>query len=138
MPSKAVAKNAQAQAMRRAKQTTLEVDGEPVAFMITLPDLNEALKPMNGSLYPFGWAKLLWWLHAPKVKTARWPLMGVVNRLQASRFASQIAFMMIEYIRRAAVANYGASRCAAPGKAISHRWRPVRSGRRRHWGWRHR
>jgi hypothetical protein len=28
--------------------------------------------------------------------------------------------------------------CAAPSKAISHRWRPVRSGRRRHWGWRHR
>ena len=87
-----------------------EVDGEPVAFMITLPDLNEALKPMNGSLYPFGWARLLWWLHAPRVKTARVPLMGVVKRLQASRLASQVAFMMIEYIRRAAVANYGASR----------------------------
>jgi hypothetical protein len=36
--------------------------------------------------------------------------MGVVKRLQASRLASQVAFMMIEYIRRAAVANYGASR----------------------------
>ena len=87
-----------------------EVDGEPIAFMITLPDLNEALKPMNGSLYPFGWARLLWWLHAPRVNTARVPLMGVVKRLQVSRLASQVAFMMIEYIRRAAVANYGASR----------------------------
>jgi hypothetical protein len=29
-------------------------------------------------------------------------------------------------------------RCAVPGIPISHRWRPVRSGRRRHWGWRHR
>jgi hypothetical protein len=36
--------------------------------------------------------------------------MGVVKRLQVSRLASQVAFMMIEYIRRAAVANYGASR----------------------------
>jgi GNAT superfamily N-acetyltransferase len=87
-----------------------EVDGEPVAFMLTLPDLNEALKPLNGSLFPFGWAKLLWWLRAPKVKTTRVPLMGVVKRLQASRLASQVAFMMIEYIRRAAVASYGASR----------------------------
>jgi GNAT superfamily N-acetyltransferase len=87
-----------------------ELDGEPVAFMITLPDLNEVLKLLNGSLFPFGWAKLLWWLRAPKVKTARVPLMGVIKRLQASRLASQIAFMMIEYIRRAAVASYGASR----------------------------
>jgi hypothetical protein len=87
-----------------------EVEGEPVAFMITLPDLNEVLKPLNGSLFPFGWAKLLWWLRAPRVKTTRVPLMGVIKRLQASRLASQIAFMMIEYIRRDAVAKHGASR----------------------------
>src|SRR3546814_11881836 len=36
--------------------------------------------------------------------------MGVVQRLQSSRLASQLAFMMIEYIRRAAIANYGATR----------------------------
>ncbi|MFC3581743.1 N-acetyltransferase [Sphingomonas hylomeconis] len=87
-----------------------EVDGEPVAFMITLPDLNEAIAPLNGNLLPFGWAKLLWWLRAPKVKTMRVPLMGVVKHLQSSRMASQLALMMIEYIRQAAVANYGATR----------------------------
>jgi hypothetical protein len=36
--------------------------------------------------------------------------MGVVKRLQATRLASQLAFMMIEYIRRAAVADYGSTR----------------------------
>ena len=77
-----------------------EVDGEPVAFMITLPDLNEKLAGFGGSLLPFNWAKLLWWLRAPKVRTMRVPLMGVVRRLQATRLASQLAFMMIEYIRR--------------------------------------
>jgi hypothetical protein len=87
-----------------------EVDGAPVAFMITLPDLNEAIAPLKGNLLPFGWAKLLWWLRAPHVKTMRVPLMGVVKRLQSSRMASQLALMMIEYIRQAAVANYGASR----------------------------
>ncbi|QDZ07950.1 N-acetyltransferase [Sphingomonas panacisoli] len=87
-----------------------ELDGKPVAFMITLPDLNEAIKPLNGSLLPFGWAKLLLWLRKPKVRTMRVPLMGVVKELQASRLAGQLAFMMIEYIRRAAVANYGATR----------------------------
>lgn len=87
-----------------------ELDGEPVAFMITLPDLNEAIAPLKGNLFPFGWAKLLLWLRKPKVRTMRVPLMGVVKRLQASRMASQLAFMMIEYIRRASVAHYGASR----------------------------
>jgi len=87
-----------------------EVEGEPVAFMITLPDLNELTADLNGNLLPFGWAKLLWRLRQPQVRTMRVPLMGVVKRLQASRLASQLAFMMIEYIRRAAITRYGASR----------------------------
>ena len=87
-----------------------EVDGKPVAFMITLPDMNEALRPLGGSLFPFGWAKLLLWLRRPRVRTVRVPLMGVVKELQSSRLASQLAFMMIEYIRRASVEHYGASR----------------------------
>ena len=87
-----------------------EVEGEPVAFMITVPNLNERLMGMGGTLFPFNWAKLLWWLRKPRAKTMRVPLMGVVKKLQASRLASQLAFMMIEYIRRNSVANYGAQR----------------------------
>ena len=87
-----------------------EIDGEPVAFMMTIPDLNEKLIGFGGTLLPFNWAKLLWWLRAPKVTTMRVPLMGVVKRLQGSRMASQIAFMMIEYLRRTAVEKYGATR----------------------------
>ena len=87
-----------------------EVDGEPVAFMIVLPDINELLIEMDGSLLPFNWAKLLWWLRKPKSKRLRVPLMGVVKKLQATRLASQLAFMMIEYIRRDSVADYGATR----------------------------
>lgn len=87
-----------------------ELDGEPVAFMITLPDLNELTRDLNGRLLPFGWAKLLWRLRKPRVRTVRVPLMGVVKRLQASRLASQLAFTMIEYTRRDAAAHYGATR----------------------------
>ena len=87
-----------------------EYDGEPVAFMIVLPDINEKLMQFGGKLFPFNWAKLLWWLRRPQVRTMRVPLMGVVKRLQSSRMASQLAFMMIEFIRRNAVKNYGASR----------------------------
>lgn len=87
-----------------------EYEGEPVAFMMTLPDLNEAIHPMGGKLFPFNWIKLLRWLRKPKARTMRVPLMGVRKRLQSSRLASQLAFMMIEYIRRNAVARYGATR----------------------------
>lgn len=87
-----------------------EIEGKPVAFMITLPDLNEAIAPLNGNLLPFGWAKLLLWLRKPRVRTMRVPLMGVRKELQSSRIASQLAFMMIEAIRKASVEHYGASR----------------------------
>jgi hypothetical protein len=40
----------------------------------------------------------------------RVPLMGVVKKLQGSRMASQLAFMMIEYIRRDSVKKFGATR----------------------------
>jgi hypothetical protein len=92
-----------------------EVEGEPVAFMMTWPDLNEMQKDLNGNLFPFGVVKLLWRLNGglsgkPKVRTMRVPLMGVKKKLQATRLASQLAFMMIEYIRRDSVALFGASR----------------------------
>ncbi len=86
-----------------------EVDGEAVAFMIVLPDINQLLIDMDGSLLPFNWAKLLWWLRKPQSRRLRVPLMGVVKKLQNSRMASTLAFMMIEYIRRDGVAKFGAS-----------------------------
>lgn len=87
-----------------------EVDGEPVAFMLALPDVNAVLRPMRGKLFPFNFIKLLWWLRRGRPVDFRVPLMGVVQRLQASRMASQLAFMMIEYIRRAGVDNHHATR----------------------------
>jgi hypothetical protein len=87
-----------------------ELDGEPVAFMMAVPNMNELIRDFDGRLFPFNWAKLLWRLRKPQVETMRVPLMGVARRLQASRLASQIAFMMIEYIRRDGVRSYDAAR----------------------------
>jgi hypothetical protein len=87
-----------------------EYDGAPVAFMMALPDINQFIRDLDGSLFPFGWAKLLWRLRRMRPDGGRVPLMGVVSRLHASRLASQLAFMMIEYIRRAGTAHYGISR----------------------------
>jgi GNAT superfamily N-acetyltransferase len=87
-----------------------ELDGKPVAFMLTFPDINDVLKRIDGRLFPFGWFHLLKWLRRPTDAGMRVPLMGVLKELHNSRLASQLAFMMISQIRRNAVANYKSER----------------------------
>jgi len=84
-----------------------EVDSEPVAFMITIPDMNEMIRDLDGKLLPFGWAKLLWRLHRVATRRVRVPLMGVRKSLQGGRMASQLAFMLIEFTRRVCINKYG-------------------------------
>jgi GNAT superfamily N-acetyltransferase len=36
-----------------------ELDGRPVGFVICIPDVNRALKPLNGRLFPLGWWRFL-------------------------------------------------------------------------------
>jgi len=87
-----------------------EVDGRPVAFMLTWPDINAALARIRGKLFPFGWLHMLRWLRHPKGAGMRVPLMGVLKELHNSRLASQLAFMMIEQIRHNANNRYGSTR----------------------------
>jgi hypothetical protein len=90
-----------------------EYDGEPVAFMMTLPDFNQVLRRANrpdGKPSLLGWLKIALWLRKPKPADMRVPLMGVLKRLQSSRMASQLAFMMIEFIRRDAIVRYQGKR----------------------------
>lgn len=87
-----------------------ELDGVPVAFMLTFPDINGVLNKVNGKLLPFGWFHLLRWLRKPMHAGMRVPLMGVVKDLHNSRLASQLAFMMIEDIRQTAVATFHSER----------------------------
>ena len=117
----------------------VEYDGAPAAFMITIPDVNEMIADLNGRLFPFGWAKLLWRLKRVTTRKARVPLMGVRKAYQNSRLASQFAFMLIEYSRRICVEKYGIhfgefgwvlednqgmmSIAQLPGAAINHRYR---------------
>ena len=86
-----------------------EYDGEAVAFMLTIPDINELTKDLNGELFPFNFIKLLWRLRKPRTRRLRVPLMGVAKKLHGTRLASQLAFMMIEFTRRDAVTKYGAT-----------------------------
>lgn len=57
-----------------------EVAGEPVAFSIALPDLNQVFRKMDGTLFPTGIFKLLW--NKRKVNRIRTALMGVLPEYQ--------------------------------------------------------
>ena len=81
-----------------------EVDGEPVAFGLCLPNLNEAIADLSGRLLPFGWARLLWRLKVSGVKTGRVPLMGVRRRTATSLLGQLLPLHLMEALRRESAA----------------------------------
>jgi len=87
-----------------------EVDGRPVAFMLTFPDVNHVLAKTRGRLFPFGWISMLRWLRKPVGSGMRVPLMGVLKEMHNTRMASQLAFMMINTIREESQINYKSER----------------------------
>jgi hypothetical protein len=48
---------------------------EPIAFVMALPDYNQALKPLRGRLLPFGWLKFL--LASRRIPTLRILTLGI-------------------------------------------------------------
>jgi len=69
--------------------------GEPAAFCISLPNLNEWIAGMNGSILPFGWARLVGKLISKKSLTCRVPLMGVRKKYQDSALGAALAICSI-------------------------------------------
>ena len=82
-----------------------EYEGEPVAFIVVLPNLNEAARDLGGRLLPFGWLKLLWRLKVRHPQSARVPLMGVRQAFQHSRLGPTLAFMVIDAVRQGLIAR---------------------------------
>ena len=82
-----------------------EVDGEDAAFIVLLPNINEAIADLDGQLLPFGWAKLFWRLKVEFPKTARVALMGVRQKYQNTRFGPALAYMIINAVMEAGKAK---------------------------------
>jgi hypothetical protein len=76
-----------------------EVDGRPTAFIVVMPNINEAIRDLNGRLFPFGWLKLLWRLKVRYPQTVRLPLMGVRQQYHDSLLAAALVFMMIQALK---------------------------------------
>ena len=117
-----------------------EVDGEPVAFMLTIPDINELIKDLNGELFPFNFIKLLWRLRKPRTRRLRVPLMGVAKKLHHTppRQPARLHDDRVHAPRRASrnmarrtASSAGSSRTtrgccrspSCPARQINHRYR---------------
>jgi GNAT superfamily N-acetyltransferase len=73
----------------------------PIGFFLAVPDINCALKRLNGRLLPFGLLKLLW--YSRKISSIRIITMGVVRELQPAGIG---AVFLDEIYRRAPAAGF--------------------------------
>ncbi len=73
-----------------------EYEGKPAAFILMLPNLNEAAEGLDGKLLPFGWAKLLYRIKVKGLKSARIPLMGVSKEFRGTRLGTAMAAVLSE------------------------------------------
>lgn len=55
-----------------------EVKGDPAGFSMTVPDINQVLIGLGGSLFPFGWLQYLW--KKNKIDAFRVPILGVKKK----------------------------------------------------------
>ncbi|WP_235919442.1 dATP pyrophosphohydrolase [Aureimonas psammosilenae] len=81
----------------------VEVDGKAAGFGVCLPNLNEAIRDLDGSLLPLGWAKLLWRLKVTGTKTSRVPLMGVRKRYARTPLGGVLPLMIMNALGRESV-----------------------------------
>ncbi len=80
-----------------------EVDGEPAAFIVALPNLNEVIHDCNGKLLPFGWLRILWRLKVRYPESIRIILLGVLKKYQNSLFGAALAYTVIDDVKQAVV-----------------------------------
>ena len=82
-----------------------EYRGEPVAFIAILPNLNEVLPELDGSLFPFGLFKIIRALRARRITTGRIPLMGVRKELRNTPLGIALALLVIHDLREPVIAR---------------------------------
>jgi GNAT superfamily N-acetyltransferase len=75
-----------------------EIQGEPVGFILCVPDINAALRKVNGRLttfgLPIGLAKLLYYKR--RLKTVRLVALGVVPKYRRHGIAEMLVLHIIE------------------------------------------
>lgn len=74
-----------------------EVDGEAAAISVALPNIHEMIGDLDGKLFPFGLAKLLWRLKVKGPKSARLIILGIRKKFRhVKRFGGLSAALYVE------------------------------------------
>jgi len=73
--------------------------GEPAAMAVSLPNLNDWIRDLDGKLLPVGWAKLIWRMMAKPPRSVRMPLMGVKRKYHGTAIGSALALAVIDAVR---------------------------------------
>jgi GNAT superfamily N-acetyltransferase len=83
-------------------------EGVPVAMCIMVPNLNEAIADLDGKLFPFGWAKLLWRVKVKHPGSTRLILLGIREQVRKNvkRYGGLSAAMYVEVAKRALGKGY--------------------------------
>ena len=84
-----------------------EIDGQPVAICVCLPNLNEVIFDFHGKLSPVNVGKLIWRLKIRRPKSARLMLLGVRTELRGKkRYAPLATAVIAELVRRGLKRGY--------------------------------
>ena len=70
-----------------------EIDHKPVGFVICVPDINVALRKINGHLLPFGLLRVLY--YRKKIRTARFVALGVIEKYRRAGIAEMLVLQVI-------------------------------------------
>lgn len=93
-----------------------EIDGQPSGFAMILPDVNEALAPLNGRLFPLGWLRLLRGLR--KIRTGRLILLGVDPAHVGRGLSAILLHELIPAMRRSGLVRLEVSLIGEDNEAI--------------------
>jgi len=79
-----------------------EVDGKAGGMCICVPNLNAVIGDLNGKLFPFGWAKVLYRTKVKSPSSARLILLGVREEIRKNvkRYGYLSAAMYVEVAKR--------------------------------------
>lgn len=78
----------------------VEIDDEPVAVAVALPNINDMIQDLRGKLLPLGLPKLLWRLKVRGPQSARLIILGIRRKLrQVRRYAALSTFMYVQMHR---------------------------------------
>jgi hypothetical protein len=109
MTQKEVAKMASDMKLLLNEQMALiaEIDGKPAAIALALPNLNEAIHDLDGKLFPFGLAKLIYRIKIKRPKSARLILLGIKNEYRhKKRYGGLSTALYVEVATRGRAQGY--------------------------------